>query len=40
MIIITDKNEISDDTILYFGSHNFTPSAWGRIEVILDLKEK
>lgn len=24
--------EINDDTVIYFGSHNFTPSAWGRYE--------
>lgn len=27
-----DKNVISDNSILYFGSHNFSPSAWGNIE--------
>ena len=25
-------NKISDNTLLYFGSHNFSPSAWGNIE--------
>jgi hypothetical protein len=35
MIIITEKNDsITDDTLIYMGSHNFTPAAWGRVEVI------
>lgn len=25
-------NQIDDDSLLYFGSHNFSPSAWGNIE--------
>lgn len=32
LIIVTDAdNEINDQTFLYFGSHNFSPSAWGKI---------
>jgi tyrosyl-DNA phosphodiesterase 1 len=31
--IVTDKTyTIDDDTIIYLGSHNFTPSAWGKVE--------
>lgn len=26
------NNEIDDETLLYFGSHNFSPSAWGNQE--------
>ena len=31
IIIVNDKNtnEIDDYSMLYFGSHNFSPSAWG-----------
>jgi hypothetical protein len=32
--------KITDDTCLYFGSHNFTPAAWGRIEVFSKFKLK
>ena len=34
MVINNEKedNQITDDSLLYFGSHNFSPSAWGRIE--------
>ena len=32
MVINNENNEISDDSLLYFGSHNFSPSAWGNIE--------
>ena len=34
MIIVTkdDKGIIDDDTMLYFGSHNFSSAAWGREE--------
>eukprot|EP00347_Sterkiella_histriomuscorum_P001407 403372152 len=34
-MIITDKgkeSEITDDTVLYFGSHNFSGGAWGNLE--------
>jgi tyrosyl-DNA phosphodiesterase-1 len=27
-----DSNTISDDSIMYFGSHNLSPSAWGNLE--------
>lgn len=31
--IVTDKSyTVTDDTIIYLGSHNFTPSAWGKTE--------
>ena len=31
--VVTDKSyTIDDDTIIYIGSHNFTPSAWGKVE--------
>ena len=26
-----DSEEINDSTLLYFGSHNFSPSAWGNL---------
>ena len=29
IIIITKENEVTDETIIYIGSHNFTKSAWG-----------
>ena len=32
MMINPKDNEISDDSLLYFGSHNFSPSAWGNQE--------
>ena len=34
MIAIEKENEgeINDDTVLYFGSHNFSGGAWGNIE--------
>ena len=34
-IIVTDKerkDEITDDTVLYFGSHNLSGAAWGNLE--------
>jgi len=34
-MIVTSKNEpdkISDDTVLYFGSHNLSGGAWGNQE--------
>lgn len=34
-MIVTDKDQeskITDDTILYFGSHNFSAAAWGNLE--------
>jgi hypothetical protein len=27
-----DDEEINDNALLYFGSHNLSPSAWGYIE--------
>lgn len=31
--VVTEENkEIDDDGYIYFGSHNFSPSAWGRYE--------
>jgi tyrosyl-DNA phosphodiesterase 1 len=27
-----DNDEITDDTVLYFGSHNFSAGAWGNLE--------
>ena len=34
MIIVTkdDSGKIDDDTLLYFGSHNFSTNAWGKQE--------
>ena len=33
MIVTHNSNfEIDDDTVIYFGSHNFTASAWGKYE--------
>ena len=32
MIVNDDDNKISDNSLLYFGSHNFSPSAWGNVE--------
>ena len=32
LIMTNDDWEINDDTLIYFGSHNFTASAWGRYE--------
>jgi len=31
-IVTGDDGEITDDTYIYFGSHNFSGSAWGRYE--------
>jgi len=34
-MIVTDKSkkdEITDDTVLYFGSHNLSAGAWGNLE--------
>lgn len=31
-MITDDDNEINDDTCIYFGSHNFSPAAWGKYE--------
>lgn len=27
-----NKDAITDDTVLYFGSHNFSAGAWGNLE--------
>jgi tyrosyl-DNA phosphodiesterase-1 len=32
VMVISDDKGISDDTCLYIGSHNFSPSAWGKFE--------
>jgi len=34
ILIVNDKDSdrITDNSLLYFGSHNFSPSAWGNIE--------
>lgn len=33
VFVMTDDDwEINDNTVIYFGSHNCTPSAWGRYE--------
>ena len=34
IMIVNDKEDdkINDNSLLYFGSHNFSPSAWGNIE--------
>ena len=32
MIVTDDDYEIDDNTIIYFGSHNCTRSAWGKLE--------
>ena len=34
ILIVNDKetDQINDNSLLYFGSHNFSPSAWGNIE--------
>ena len=34
MIVVTktDKGIIDDDTMIYFGSHNFSSNAWGKEE--------
>ena len=29
-MILLQNGKICDDTIIYFGSHNFSQSAWGR----------
>lgn len=31
-VVTDDNNEINDDTVIYFGSHNMSPAAWGRYE--------
>lgn len=31
-IVAEENGDIDDDTYIYFGSHNFSPSAWGRYE--------
>ncbi len=31
-IVTEDNDEITDDTVLYFGSHNFSAGAWGNLE--------
>ncbi len=31
-VVCDESGDIEDDTIIYFGSHNFSPSAWGRFE--------
>lgn len=31
-VVTDDDDEINDDTIIYFGSHNFSPAAWGKYE--------
>lgn len=30
MIVKLYNNQIDDDTVIYFGSHNFSMAAWGR----------
>ena len=30
--VATHSAEVDDDTVIYFGSHNFTASAWGKYE--------
>lgn len=32
MVVNDGKNEINDNSLLYFGSHNLSPSAWGRLQ--------
>ena len=32
LIIANDRFDVNDDTVIYFGSHNFTASAWGKYE--------
>ena len=32
VLIVTNTTDIDDDSILYFGSHNLSSSAWGRYE--------
>jgi len=32
-IITNSDEEVNDDTIIYFGSHNFTVAAWGQLEL-------
>jgi len=31
-LVTEESGEVTDDTYIYFGSHNFSPSAWGRYE--------
>ena len=33
MVINNDNDEISDESLIYFGSHNFSPNAWGRVKM-------
>lgn len=32
-VITNSDEEVNDDTIIYFGSHNFTVAAWGQLEL-------
>ena len=32
MIIVTQGDEINDDTLIYIGSHNMSANAWGKEE--------
>jgi hypothetical protein len=32
MIVTDDDYAINNDTVIYFGSHNCTRSAWGKLE--------
>ena len=36
VIVVQNSKDISDDTFIYVGNHNFTQAAWGRI---IDQKE-
>lgn len=31
-VVTEESGEVTDDSYIYFGSHNFSPSAWGRYE--------
>ena len=31
-IVTDDDHEVNDNTVIYFGSHNFSPAAWGKYE--------
>jgi tyrosyl-DNA phosphodiesterase 1 len=31
-VVCDESGEIDDDSLIYFGSHNFSPSAWGKFE--------
>lgn len=35
-VITDDDNEVNDDTMIYFGSHNFSSYAWGKYEKALN----